>query len=107
MKEGIPILKLLVNIQPRSRRLKLYRLLEKELDKPIQEIIVNIVEGNIPLSPRDKNRLKRYKKEILTLYESNLSKKRKESIIFPQVGGGPIALLLPLAISTITSLLTR
>ena len=94
-------------MQPRSRRLKLYRLLERELDKPIQEIIVNIVEGNIPLSPRDKARLRRYKKEILALYESTLSPKRKEKIIIPQVGGGPIALLLPLALSAITSLLTR
>lgn len=107
MKEAIPVLKLLVNTQPRSRRLKLYRLLEKELDKPIQEIVVNIVEGNIPLSRRDKHRLDRYKKEILALYESNLSKKRKEKIVVPQVGGGPIALLLPFAISAITSLLTR
>ena len=69
---------------------------------PISEIVLNLIKGVIKLMAHQKKRLSRYKKELLALAKKKvpLGKKRK---ILVQKGGGVVSILVPLALSLLSS----
>ena len=73
-----------------------------DLVTAISEIVLNLIKGVIKLTAHQKKRLSRYKKELLALAKKKvpLGKKRK---ILVQKGGGVVSILVPLALSLLSS----
>lgn len=69
----------------------------------ILEIVQNILNSNIPLNTKNKRNLSKYKKELRQLCKKNLSTKKKKSILKQK--GGILNLLLPLAVSALSSII--
>ena len=73
-----------------------------DLVTAISEIVLNLIKGVIKLTAHQNKRLSRYKKELLALAKKKvpLGKKRK---ILVQKGGGVVSILVPLALSLLSS----
>jgi hypothetical protein len=65
---------------------------------------LNLLKGVIPLSPRQKRRLARYKTYLRDLASKRVSRKRKKQRL-NQKGGILLSALLPLLLSVLGSLL--
>lgn len=68
----------------------------------LSELIVNILNANIPLNLKNKSRLARYKSDLRRLCRNTLSTKTKKRILQQ---GGILNVILPLAISALSSLI--
>ena len=66
----------------------------ENLYKAIKEIALNIVNKNIPLTNKDKKKLKKYKKDIYLLSKQKFKSKRKQKVL--QQTGGFLPILIPL-----------
>jgi hypothetical protein len=73
--------------------------------KFICECALNVLKGNIPITPSQKRALARYKDSLRKLANKRSKIKYKRSLL-SQTGNGFWLALLPAAISAITSLFT-
>ena len=71
----------------------------------ISEIAVNCLKGNIPLNSCDFDNLSKYKK-ILRLLSKKITVQRRRKIII-QKGGQLLSLLIPPALSLISSIISK
>ena len=84
-------------------------LTDPDLIRAICECCHNVLKGNVPLTPRQKKRLARYKKKLRQLSDRKTSIKRKREVL--QTGGiAPLAAallpaILPLATKVVSNLL--
>ena len=62
----------------------------------IEDILLNVVRGNVPLNKKIFNYLKRIKKYIYLLISKKISKKTKKRILYSLKGLQIITLLLPI-----------
>ena len=76
-----------------KERKKLLKQGGKALQLCLQECSMNILNGNIPLTPVQLKKLKRYRKKLRTLAKTSTSLKKKTEI--EQSGGFLPALLAP------------
>ena len=77
----------------------------KALHLCLQECALNILNGNIPLTPQQLKKLKRYKNKLRELCKKKTSKKRRDEI--EQRGGFLPALLAPVVGAVLASIIKR
>ena len=70
----------------------------------ICECCLNLLKGVIPLTPRQKRRLARYKAHLRALANKRVSRKKKKQYL-NQKGGSLLTALLPPVLRVLTSLL--
>ena len=101
VKRALPLLKVLVDATPKLKK-AIIKHAPTDLVTAISEIVLNLIKGVIKLTAHQKKRLSRYKKELLALAKKKvwLGKKRK---ILVQKGGGVVSILVPLALSLLSS----
>ena len=75
---------------------------EKDLILALNECVINTLNGNITLSPKDKLKLKKFKYSLRKLLKNKSIQKKKKILIQE---GGFLQILLPSAISLISTLL--
>jgi hypothetical protein len=100
---NLPLLKLLLKATPKQRRVILEAAAD-ELIVTLCEVALNVVHGNIPLTPQQYQKLKRRRSEIKIVADKKVGVRRKRRLINQQ--GGFLLPLLSAAIPFITSLIT-
>ena len=78
---------------------------DQKLVKAICECALNVVKGNIPLTPYHKRKLTPHKQTLRTLADKKRSLQSKKKIIVQK--GGFLPLLLSAIVPTIASLLLK
>lgn len=93
----------LIHICPTKHRKNLLKKLPDSCIKAVCECCLNALQGNIPLSKQQRNKLRRYKATLRNLAYKKVSLSRKRNLIV-QKGSGFLGLLLPAALTALTSL---
>ena len=102
VKRALPLLKVLVDASPKLKK-AIIKHAPTELVTAISEIVLNMIKGVIKLTARQKKRLSRYKKELLALAKKKVSLGKKRKILVQKGGGGVVSILVPLALSLLSS----
>ena len=101
-RERVRLLRRICKARSEARR----RLLDdKEIQKLIREVSLNVLNGKVTLTSRQKGKLRRHAAAIRALARKKTSHKRRLSIT-NQKGGFLSALLVP-AVATLASMLTK
>ena len=100
-RRALPLLKTLVDAKPKLKK-AIIKYASPDLVMAISEIALNMLKGVIKLTPQQKQRLSRYKKEFRSLAKKNVSVDKKRKILVQKGGGAGLALLLPLALSLLS-----
>ena len=79
----------------------------KEVINALSEIVLNGYCGNIPLNEREIQKLKPYRKLMEILSNKNVKNEERKKLMSSNKGGSLLSVLIPLASSVITGLLTR
>ncbi len=87
---------------PRVRR-QLIQRGGREIVDCVSECCVNILKGNVQLSPKQKSRLTKYKHKLREIAKKKVSLQQKKKII--QRGGFPLGAILTPVASVLASLL--
>ena len=98
VKRALSLLKTLAEAKPKFKK-AIIKNASPELLKAISEIVLNMLKGIIPLSPQQKQRLSRYKKEFRTLAKKGISAVKKRKLLVQKGGGAALGILLPIALS--------
>ena len=101
VKRALPLLKALVDATPKLKK-AIIKHAPTDLVTAISEIVLNLIKGVIKLTAHQKKRLSRYKKELLALAKKKVSLGKKRKILV-QKGGGVVSILVPLALSLLSS----
>jgi len=101
VRRALPLLKVFVDANPKLKK-AIIKHASSDLVTAILEIALNMLKGVIKLTPQQKHRLSRYKKEFRSLAKKNVSVNRKRKLLVQKGGGAGLALLLPLAISLLS-----
>lgn len=101
MKRNGAMLRLLYHAKPAVVKAILQRA-SPDLLKSLNECALNVLKGNVPLTPAQKKQLSRYKNDLRTVVKKSTSLKKKKNLY--QKGGFLGALLRPV-ISVISNLL--
>ena len=103
VKRALPLLKVdaLVDATPKLKK-AIIKHAPTDLVTAISEIVLNLIKGVIKLTAHQKKRLSRYKKELLALAKKKVSLGKKRKILV-QKGGGVVSILVPLALSLLSS----
>ena len=94
-KENKALLRLLLKSKPNARKAILQNA-DPDLIKSICECSYNVLEGNVPLNNKEKNKLKKYKNTLRYLVKKGPSLKQRKKRIIVQKGGFLTALLAPI-----------
>ena len=105
MKRHVLCLELLQRIKNRKLRKAILVHSDSDLICSICECAWNILRGNVSLTPKEKSKLRKYKKHLRTLASKKVSTVRKRKVL--QTGGFLSALLAPLAGSILIPLLRK
>ena len=97
VKRALPLLKVLVDATPKLKK-AIIKHAPADLVTAISEIVLNLIKGVIKLTAH----LSRYKKELLALAKKKVSLGKKRKILV-QKGGGVVSILVPLALSLLSS----
>ena len=101
VKRALPLLQVLVGATPKLKK-AIIKHAPADLVTAISEIVLNLIKGVIKLTADQKKRLSRYKKELLALAKKKVSLGKKRKILV-QKGGGVVSILVPLALSLLSS----
>ena len=101
VRRALPLLKILVDAKPKLKK-AIIKYASPDLVMAISEIVLNMLKGIIKLTPQQKHRLSRYKKEFRSLAKKNVSIDKKRKLLVQKGGGAGLAFLLPLAISLLS-----
>ena len=85
-----------------KRRRALIQTADKEEILAVSEIIDNLLRGNIPLSDKQRKRLKRHRKKLRHIASKRVSIKQKKILI--NQTGGFLSAIIPLALSLLGGL---
>lgn len=77
----------------------------KNTIKSLCECVLNLLKGNIPLTQYQKRKLKPHKRSLRKLADKSIPLYKKRRLLVNQKGGGFLSVLLPAAISVISSLI--
>lgn len=105
LKTQLPALQVLCKCKAKVRK-DILRKGSNDLIKCICECSLNMLNGNISISKTHKNKLKRYKRILRLISDKKRGVNSKKKIIV-QSGGSFLLSLIPAAISTIISLLSK
>lgn len=101
-RKNIKLLKQLSKCKKILRK-NILKFADEELVLSICECVLNTLNGNIKLDHKIIKKLEKYKKHLRNLADVNLSLKKKKKILIQQ--GGFLNLLLPAALTVLTTLL--
>ena len=101
VKRALPLLKVLADASPKLK--KVIKHAPTELVTAISEIVLNLIKGVIKLTAHQKKRLSPYKKELLALAKKKVSLGKKRKILVQKGGSAAISILVPLALSLLSS----
>ena len=101
----IEFLKLLKTLSPHQKS-NLYSLLPNELINTFSEICSNFLNQRIPINKTKLRKLAKNRDIIHSLSLKKTSLKKKRKLLKTRKGGGVFSVLIPLAITAITSLLS-
>ena len=96
--DHVPLLQLLANGSSRQRT-ALLRQANPQLVHCLCECALNVLRGNIPLTPTQKIGLKRYKTQLRYLVDHKQSLKHKKQQLTQRGGGAFIPALLKVVLS--------
>lgn len=85
-----------------KRRRVLIETADKEEILAVSEIIDNLLRGNIPLSDKQRRRLKRHKTKLRNIASKRVSVKQKKRLL--NQSGGFLSAIIPLALSLLGGL---
>ena len=105
IKKHCGLLKWLSNAKPAQTK-AFIKGADKDIINTLCECSLNILGGNVPLSQKQKQKLKKYKRNLRQLADKKLSLKRKKSLLQTK-GGGLLGVLLGGILPPIVSLLTK
>ena len=97
---------LLAKLSPEKRKKVISALGKKHIDC-LAEVFLNFLKNNLTRSSKVLRSLKKYKNHIRKVANKGVSAVKKKKILRSQTGGAILSILLPLAASVITSLLTK
>ena len=103
MRGSLPYLEVLAKSKPKLRKVLIDNV-PASVITAICECSLNLLKGVIPLTPREKRRLARYKAHLRALANKRVSRKKKKHYL-NQKGGGLLRALLPPVLGVLTSLL--
>ena len=98
------LLNILAYSKPKYKK-AILKAVDKKLILIICDIIYNLLEGHIILSETDKTFLRKHKKFLRNFIEKSSFKHKKK--ILEQKGSGILSVLIPAALSTLTSLISN
>ena len=98
VKRALPLLETLVDANPKLKK-AIIKYASPDLVTDISEIALNMLKGIIKLTPQQKHRLSRYKKEFCSLAKKNVSVGKKRKLLVQKGGSALLAALIPLALS--------
>ena len=98
VKRALPHLKLLAEAKPELKK-AIIKHASADVVKAISEIALNMLKGVIKLTPKQKQRLSRYKKEFRSLGKKGISVNRKRKLLVQRGGAAGLVILLPIALS--------
>jgi len=84
-----------------NRRNVLIDLGNKQEIASIAECILNVLNGNIPLKKEEKKKMKRYKNVMRRVVDKKNNMSKKKTLLIQK--GGFLPLILPLALSALSS----
>ena len=99
---ALPLLKVLADASPKLKKV-IIKHAPTELVTAISEIVLNLIKGVIKLTAHQKKRLSRYKKELLALAKKKVSLGKKRKILVQKGGSAAVSILVPLALSLLSS----
>ena len=102
VRRALPLLKVLVDARPKLKK-AIIKHAPTELVTAISEIVLNLIKGVIKLTAHQKKHLSRYKKELLALAKKKVSLGKKRKILVQKGGSAAVSVLLPLALSLLSS----
>lgn len=97
---------LLTHISPKLRKEVLQTLKKREIDC-ISEIFSNFLKKRLTIKTKIINKLKSFKNDIRIVALKKTPIFKKKAILLSKRGGSILSLLLPLAASVLTSLISR
>ena len=103
MRGSLPYLEVLAKSKPKLRKVLIDNV-PATVITAICECCLNLLKGVIPLTPRQKRRLARYKAHLRALANKKVSRKKKKQYL-NQKGGCLLTALLPPVLGVLTSLL--
>ena len=103
MKRSLPYLQVMGTCGPKLRKFMINNV-PAEVISAICECSLNLLKGIVPLTPRQKRRLVRYKTHLRDLANKKVSRKRKRQRL-NQKGGNLLSDLLPPILGVLGSLL--
>lgn len=103
-KADVQKLRLFTVCSPRSKR-NFLRKLPKRAIRCISECCLNTLKGNVKLNPSQKRKLTPHKQVIRTLASKKLPLYKKKKILIQK--GGFLNVLIPAALTVLTSLISR
>ena len=109
LRKTYPFLRIVSTLSPNSRRKILNELNgDQDVYKSMREIAINTVKGNVPLSTKSKQQLKKFDKTIHLLNKHRTKscscRKRKQII---QQGSGILPILIPAIAGIISSIISK
>lgn len=75
----------------------------ENLLKAIQEIVLNVLRGNVKLTPKNKSSLQKYKKQLRAIAYSGKKNSNKKKLLTQQGAGAFLPILLGTILSGILS----
>lgn len=90
----------------KKQRKSLLEHCDKDLLLTLSEIAINVLKGIVKLSPAQKARLRRFRKQLRTLANRQVSLKHKKRYMV-QTGGSLLLSLLPPVISVLKELFSQ
>ena len=105
MRGSLPYLQVIAKSKPKLRKVLIDNV-PANVITAICECALNLLKGVIPLTPRQKRRLVRYKTHLRALANKKVSRRQKK-LYLNQKGGGLLTALIPPVLSTLGSLFTK
>ena len=101
VRRALPLFKVLLDAKPKLKK-AIIKYASPDLVLAISEIVLNTLKGIIKLTPQQKHRLSRYKKEFRSLARKDVSVAKKRKILAQKGGGAGLAALVPIAIALLS-----
>jgi len=103
VKKYLPMLKRIAKLGDKAKR-DFVRKCDKEILDCVSECAKNVIKGNVPLTARQKEKLRRSRKHLRELSVKKTTLRRKRRILQK---GGFLGALLPPVLGVLSSLLLR
>lgn len=95
-----------IDLCPPSLRKDLLKRLPAPAVKAVCECALNTLKGNVPLTPHQKKKLRAHKQLLRRLADRRVSLFKKKKILVQQ-GGGFLSVLIPAALSVLSTILHK